>query len=201
MNNKLKNFIKKYYRKFFNFKIWLYKEVLSDTNLVGSPNINSPTLFTGAGKVVIGENVAFGYYPSPDYFELYTHIEARNKTAEISISDGTIINNHATIIANAEKISIGKNCRIGANFQCFDSDFHGLKVQDRDNPKAIKNKPVKIGDNVFIGNNVIVLKGVSIGNGCVIAGGGIVTSDIPPYLIAAGCPGRVIATLEDEHEQ
>lgn len=192
----IKKFLKKLHKKYFKHKIWFYKEVLSDIKPIGKPKIMSPTLFIGKGSIKVGEKVLFGYFPSPKYYEGYSHIEARNPGAVIEIDDGTMVNNNATIIANMTSIKIGKNCRIGANFQCFDSDFHGINPEDRDNPNAIKNKDVTIGDNVFIGNNVTILKGVTVGTGSIIGGGGLVASDIPQNSIAVGCPAKVIKSLE-----
>ena len=54
---------------------------------------------------------------------------------------------------------------------------------------------VLIDDNVWIGENVVVLSGVHIGKGSVIAANAVVTSDIPPYSMAAGVPARIIKTL------
>lgn len=53
-------------------------------------------------------------------------------------------------------------------------------------------KAVSIGHDVWIGARAIVLDGVVIGNGAIIGAGAVVTSDIPPYAIAAGVPARVI---------
>lgn len=153
--------------------------VQSTIKPLGEPILNQNALFLGKGKISFGENVNIGYFPSPQFYSTYAHIEARNETSEISIGDNTYINNNCAIISNGCKIEIGKNCRIGMNFQCFDSDFHDTNPTTRDNIEYIKNKNVKIGNNVFIGNNVIVLKGISIGDGATIGTGAIVTKNVP----------------------
>jgi acetyltransferase-like isoleucine patch superfamily enzyme len=55
--------------------------------------------------------------------------------------------------------------------------------------------PTRIGDNVWCGVNVVVTTGVTIGDRCVIGANSVVTSDIPPYSVAAGVPARVIRTI------
>ena len=55
-----------------------------------------------------------------------------------------------------------------------------------------EERPVVIGNDVWIGDRVTILPGVQIGDGCIIAAGAVVTSDIPAYTIAAGVPARVI---------
>ena len=43
-----------------------------------------------------------------------------------------------------------------------------------------------------IGANATILPGVRIGEGSLVGAGSIVTSDVPPGVIAAGSPARVI---------
>ena len=167
----------------------------------GNPILNQKAIFLGKGKISFGENVHIGYFPSPQFFSTYAHIEARNETSEILIGDNTYINNNCAIISNGCKIEIGKNCRIGVNFQCLDSDFHGISAQTRDNPKFIKNKDVKIGNDVFIGNNVIILKGVTIEDGVTIGAGAVVSKDVPKNSIYIGTQtSKIIPIRERERE-
>lgn len=56
---------------------------------------------------------------------------------------------------------------------------------------ASKGKIV-IGHDVWIGTHSVVLSGCTIGNGAIVAANSVVTSDIPPFSIAAGSPARVI---------
>ena len=42
----------------------------------------------------------------------------------------------------------------------------------------------------------MITAGVTLGNGCVIGAGSVVTTDIPPGVIAAGAPARDIKERE-----
>ena len=53
-------------------------------------------------------------------------------------------------------------------------------------------KPVVIGDDVWIGSRTIILPGVNIGRGSIIGAGAVVAKDIPDYSIAVGNPARVV---------
>ena len=53
-------------------------------------------------------------------------------------------------------------------------------------------RPVVIGDDVWIGDRVIILPGVHIGDGCILGAGEVVTKDVPPMSVAVGVPARVI---------
>ena len=54
-----------------------------------------------------------------------------------------------------------------------------------------EERPVYIGDDVWIGGNVTILPGVHIGDHSVVAACSVVTKDVPPWAIAAGNPAAV----------
>ena len=55
-----------------------------------------------------------------------------------------------------------------------------------------------IGNNVWIGGNTVVNPGVTIGDNAVIGSGSVVTKDIPPDVVAAGNPCRVIRPITEK---
>lgn len=54
--------------------------------------------------------------------------------------------------------------------------------------------PVYVEDDVFMGMQslISISKGMHIGQGSVIGAGSVVTRDVPPGVLAAGNPARVI---------
>lgn len=55
------------------------------------------------------------------------------------------------------------------------------------------DNPLTIGHDVWIGDRVMVLgECKTIGNGAVLAGGSIVTKDVPAYAIVAGVPAKIV---------
>lgn len=99
-------------------------------------------------------------------------------------------------ICCADSITIGDHVTVGANTTIVDTDFHPLDPVDRKmHPAEAKTAPIVIEDGVFIGMNCLILKGVTIGKGSVIGAGSVVTKSIPPGVVAAGNPARVIRTL------
>jgi acetyltransferase-like isoleucine patch superfamily enzyme len=100
------------------------------------------------------------------------------------------------VLCAAERITIGNNVVVGANTTIIDTDFHPLNSIDRNlSPTEGIIAPVLIEDDVFLGMNSLILKGVTIGNGSVIGAGSVVTHDIPPRVIVAGNPARIIREL------
>ena len=62
-----------------------------------------------------------------------------------------------------------------------------MKLQE-----AAEEKPVIIGNDVWIATRAIILPGVHVGNGAIIAAGSVVTRDVPDYSIVGGNPAKVI---------
>lgn len=181
-------------------KIFWFRFILSNIRIKGKVKIKSPTLFIGKGKIKMGKGINLGYYPSPYYYSNYNHIEARNSDAIISIGNNTDINNNCCIIANSGLIKIGDNCKIGANLSLFNSDFHGVKISERNDPEKIISQDIEIGDNVFIGNNVTILKNVKIGCGSIIGAGSVVTKSFPEDSVIGGNPAKLIKRIENNEQ-
>lgn len=55
-----------------------------------------------------------------------------------------------------------------------------------------------IGNDVWIGAKVVIKPGVTIGDGAIVAGGALVTKDIPPYEIWGGVPAKFIKKRFDD---
>lgn len=58
--------------------------------------------------------------------------------------------------------------------------------------QLVRTAPIVIEDECWIGANAVITAGVTIGKHAIVAGGAVVTRDVPPYSIAAGNPARII---------
>lgn len=95
-----------------------------------------------------------------------------------------------------EDITIGNNVLIGSGCIITTTDSHPIHWEARrHNTEQPASAPVVIEDDVFLGARCIILKGVTIGAGAVIGAGSVVTKDIPPRVIAAGNPARVVKSI------
>ena len=63
------------------------------------------------------------------------------------------------------------------------------------------NKPVRIGENVWIGAGSVIVPGVTIGKNSVIGAGSVVVKDIPENVVAVGNPCRVLREIGDHDRE
>lgn len=100
------------------------------------------------------------------------------------------------VILDGAKVTIGDNCLIAPNVGLYTAG-HPLDPERR-NMGLEYALPITIGDNVWIGGGVSVMPGATIGKGAMIGGGAVVTRDVPPNVIFAGNPGRVIRPITED---
>lgn len=102
------------------------------------------------------------------------------------------------VFLDCNRITIGDNCGIGPGVHIY-AVTHPAKASERmpENSTFWKSltAPVTIGNNVWIGGGAIILPGVTIGDNSTIGAGSVVTHDIPPGVLAAGNPCRIIREL------
>lgn len=113
-------------------------------------------------------------------------------TLEIGVS---AFINYGCSISAGKLVRIGARCNIGTYCMVIDNAFHELDPERRH--LRPESKPIILEENVWLGGRVIVLPGVTIGRNSVIGAGSVVTGDIPPDVIAAGVPARVIRSLSE----
>jgi maltose O-acetyltransferase len=101
--------------------------------------------------------------------------------------------NHNCVILDAAKVLIGDDVLLGPAVQIY-TVTHPLEAAKRQAGLEM-GKAVRIENSVWVGGAAVILPGVTIGEGAVIAAGSVVTKDVPPYVVVAGNPAKVIKTL------
>jgi len=120
-----------------------------------------------------------------------------------TIGDGCLIGTN---------VVVDNNCTIG-NYCSFQTGAYiptGTVIGDRvflgPNASLTNDKmplraeyhcePITIEDDVSVGSNATIMPGLTIGKGAFIAGGAVVTKDVPAWHMAKGCPA-VFSKLPD----
>ena len=101
--------------------------------------------------------------------------------------------NAGCVILDVARVTIGERCQIGPNVQIL-TPTHPLEPETRAAGWEAA-EPIAIEDNAWLGGGVIVCPGVTIGRNTVVGAGAVVTKDLPPRVVAAGNPARVIRRL------
>jgi acetyltransferase-like isoleucine patch superfamily enzyme len=116
--------------------------------------------------------------------------------ARIRIGGGSFLNRNV-MVAATDLVEIGEHCMFANGSFVTDANH---RFDDPAKPVPwqgfTSRGPTRIGDNVWCGANVVVTSGVTIGERCVIGANSVVTTDIPPFSIAAGAPAKVIRSVE-----
>jgi chloramphenicol O-acetyltransferase type B len=98
------------------------------------------------------------------------------------IGDYVIFGNHVAVVGRYDHCfqQVGVPVRLATQIRDKNYDWKGLHDLTR------------IGSDVWVGYGAVILSGVSVGDGAIIAAGAVVTKDVEPYSIYAGCPAKKI---------
>ena len=115
--------------------------------------------------------------------------------SNITIGDNVFIN-FGCIIFDMGEVTIGDNAMFGPRVGIYTTN-HAFDAEERV-ANVVMSKPIHIGNRVWLSADVKIVQGVTIGDNSIIGAGSVVTKDIPPNVIAAGNPCRVIRKITDE---
>lgn len=106
--------------------------------------------------------------------------------------------NYNCVILDVVRVTIGNNTLFGPGVHIY-TPTHPASVRERRAGRE-SGVPVVLEDDVWVGGGSIICPGVVIGTGTVIGAGSVVTKSIPPGVLAAGNPRKIIRTLPVEAE-
>jgi maltose O-acetyltransferase len=112
---------------------------------------------------------------------------------QLVIGENSVINQRCRLDARGF-ITIGKNVSISPEVHIITAD-HDISTDDIGG----RERPVTIGDFVFVGSRAMILPGVDIGEGAVVAAGAVVTKSVESRDIVAGIPARKIGMRTSQY--
>ena len=133
-----------------------------------------------------------------------------------SLGNYSVIEYFSLIDNGVGAVHIGNNTRIGFRIGPVQIGNNTILAQNvvvsglnhkYDNPdipirmQGVSVNPIIIGDEVWIGANSIITSGVHIGKHSIIAGGSVVTKDVPSYCIVAGNPAKIMKQYDSEKHE
>jgi acetyltransferase-like isoleucine patch superfamily enzyme/glycosyltransferase involved in cell wall biosynthesis len=147
--------------------------------------------------ITIGSGCMFNSSPFSNPFGV-NHpciIVTGSPAAEIVIGENSGLTGSSILAVTG--IRIGSNVLIGANTKIMDVDGHAMTPGNKIGQGFGASAPICIEDGVWIGANSLVLKGVTIGKNTIVGANSLVNRSLPPNVIAAGSPVKVIRSLEE----
>ncbi|WP_231631260.1 sugar O-acetyltransferase, partial [Streptomyces clavuligerus] len=105
--------------------------------------------------------------------------------------------NFDALLLDCAPITIGADTWLGPRCQLYTAN-HPFEPERRA-ALCEQANPITIGADVWIGGGSIVLPGVTVGAGSIVGAGSVVTKDLPPGVLAAGNPARVLRALPEGH--
>jgi acetyltransferase-like isoleucine patch superfamily enzyme len=145
----------------------------------------------GTGHIVIGERVRLSGKSAISFHH------AGEGVPELRIGDDSFVG-HDCSLAIAWSISIGRHVLVAGGVRISDYDGHPVdaaarRAGDPTPPDGVR--PVVVEDDVWIGTDARILKGVRIGARSIVGSGAVVTRSVPPDVVVAGNPARIVRRL------
>lgn len=132
-----------------------------------------------------------------------------------NLGAGSIIDEFSVINNGVGPISIGPNSLVGIGnviigpvtigadvimaqhvvLSGLNHSYENIQLPIRNQPVTVN--PICIEDECWIGANVTITAGVTVGKHSVVAGGSVVTRDVPAYTVVGGNPARILKQYDE----
>jgi N-acetylglucosaminyl-diphospho-decaprenol L-rhamnosyltransferase len=127
------------------------------------------------------------------------------------LRDGAVINVHGFlelqgrnvvcrgVMVHADAHQVWEWGATAAEYAGVSDNVHALdgsSLHFYDLPVVVR--PIRLGSNAFVGAHAFVNAGVTVGRNAVVGANSVVTKDVPPGVLVAGVPARVIRHLDGE---
>lgn len=151
-----------------------------------------------APNATVEDDVAVGDESKIWYF---SHVSTKAR-----LGRSTNVGDHTFI---GKGVLIGDECKIGNNASICEGAIIknrvfvgiGTAFTNVRKPKAYKKAkrylPTIVDDDVSIGANCTIVAGVNIGKKAIIADGSVIIRDVPPGVMVAGNPARIVMRINE----
>lgn len=162
---------------------------LSRTARIINMSGSDAAIAIGAHTIVLGELLVFAH------------------GGKIECGDWCFIGEGTRIWSGAH-IRIGNRVLISHNVNIIDGLTHPIdaaarhahfrEIAERGHPTTISlgDRPIVLHDDSWIGAAAIILRGRTIGEGAIVGAGAVVTEDVPPRVIVAGNPAKIVRRID-----
>lgn len=118
-----------------------------------------------------------------------------NGVGHVHIGQKTFIGLYDIVIG---PVSIGNNVIIAQHvvLSGLNHSYDDINLPIKD--QLCTTAEIIVEDDCWIGANAVITAGVKIGKHAVVAGGSVVTKNVPPYTVVGGNPAKILKTYNFE---
>lgn len=121
----------------------------------------------------------------------YVLLSTEDHQGHISIGASTTVGPFSTVFG-AGGVTIGDDGLVAPHVTVVSTDHISDDVHRTIGSQGIVRRPVRIEADVWLGAHSTVLSGTTIGTGSIIGANSVVKGTIPPCVVAAGAPARIL---------
>ena len=136
-----------------------------------------------------------------------------------TVGAGSTIEDFSVVNNGVGEVHLGVNCHLGLSAVLIGPVHMGNNIivaqhvvlsglnhayENVDQPirqQPVLTKPIVVEDDCWIGANVVITAGVTVGRHSVVAGGSVVTRDVPPFSVVGGNPARVLRYYDQSQQR
>jgi UDP-2-acetamido-3-amino-2,3-dideoxy-glucuronate N-acetyltransferase len=123
--------------------------------------------------------------------------------AFVEIQKGAVIGARCKVSSHTficEGVTVEDNCFIGHGVRFINDRFPRATAEEgglqMDDDWAVV--PTRVCRGASIGSGAVILCGLTIGEQAIVGAGAVVTKDVAPQAIVAGCPARLLKYVNEE---
>lgn len=140
----------------------------------------------------------FNPFTIGNYSTIEDFATVNNGVGAVHIGSNSLVGIGNVIIG---PVTIGSNVILAQNIVLSGLN-HGY--ENIDTPiwkQSVSTAEIVIEDDCWIGANAVIIAGVTIGKHSVVAGGSVVTKNVPAYCVVAGNPAKIIKQYNFQTKQ
>jgi acetyltransferase-like isoleucine patch superfamily enzyme len=201
------------------FLVWLLSKYhlhrVIEKNIIADRIQNCNANVNGKGVTFFEEARVFNYANNRTLIEIGNETYIRSELLIFPYGGKICIGNYCYIgegtrVWSGDGITIGNNVLISHNVNIMDFAHERSHIERAEGFRSLikKGHPLEKGniptdkivieDDVAIYAGAHIVMGVTIGKGSVISAGAVVSSNVPPFSVVAGNPGKVVWKIKSE---
>lgn len=112
-----------------------------------------------------------------------------NGVGDVSIGDNSLVGIGSVVIG---PVVIGPDVIIAQHVVMSGLNHEYEDIHTPIHRQPVSTRRITIEPECWIGANAVITAGVTVGRHSVVAGGSVVTKDVPPYSVVGGNPARLL---------